>query len=100
MEWVLFVLGVICGVVGARIRQERPPWVSSLKKWHWLLAILLSIFVLYGSIFAYDSFKEGEARAAWFFILLHWGLAILIAFLAIGIERRRTGKVALKVTGE
>lgn len=93
MGWFLFFFGVFAGIVAAKFWEKK---AHSLKKWHYLAGIILFFWTAYGTIFAYDSFVEGETRAAWFFIMVHWGMAIVISFLLIGIERKRPAKAAIK----
>lgn len=97
MGWFLFFLGILLGVAGSKLYDLKVDRGVSLKWWHYLFMVILFIWTAYGSIFAYTSFQEGSTRAGWFFILIHWGLAVLGSFLVIGIERRRSGKALGKV---
>ena len=93
MGWFLFFFGVLVGAAGVKLWARLAKSGHVLKIRHYLLGIALLIWTAYGSIFAYESFVEGETRAGWFFIMVHWGLAIIVSFLAIGMERRRPARI-------
>ncbi len=97
MGWFLFFLGIFLGVSGSKLYDLKVDKAVSLKWWHYLLMLVIFTWTAYGSIFAYTSFEEGSTRAGWFFILLHWGLAVFVSFLIIGIGRRRSGKALGRV---
>ena len=99
MGWFIFVLGILIGIVVSKLWDLKAKTAFPFKWWHYAVGVILLMWTAYGSIFAYDSFMEGETRAGWFFIMVHGGLAIIVSFLLIGIERRRSVRLPAQRAG-
>ena len=94
MGWLLLIIGIVIGFATTKFWEHKNRTGLRLKTWHYLLSAVLIAWAVVGTVFAYDCFTEGEIRAGWFFVLLHWGIAIVVALLAIGFERRRLPNAA------
>ncbi len=94
MGWLLLATGIIIGITATKFWEHKKRTGLQLKAWHYLLSIVLIALATSGTIFAYDCFAEGETRAGWFFVMVHWGIVIVVSLLVIGFARLRLPKVA------